>query len=83
MAEQNDNRTTHFGFQDVPVEEKVKRVADVFHSVAGKYDLMNDLMSGGVHRLWKRITVDQSGVRRCRRRYRAPCGPGERRSGRR
>jgi demethylmenaquinone methyltransferase/2-methoxy-6-polyprenyl-1,4-benzoquinol methylase len=64
MAEQNDNRTTHFGFQDVPVEEKVKRVADVFHSVAGKYDLMNDLMSGGVHRLWKRITIDQSGVRR-------------------
>lgn len=64
MSEQNEKKTTHFGYQDVPVEEKVKRVADVFHSVAGKYDLMNDLMSGGVHRLWKRITIDQSGVRR-------------------
>jgi demethylmenaquinone methyltransferase/2-methoxy-6-polyprenyl-1,4-benzoquinol methylase len=64
MSEQKENNTTHFGFQDVPVEEKVKRVADVFHSVAGKYDLMNDLMSGGIHRLWKRITVDQSGVKR-------------------
>ena len=64
MSEQKENKTTHFGYQDVPVEEKVKRVADVFHSVAGKYDLMNDLMSGGVHRLWKRITIDQSGVRR-------------------
>ncbi len=64
MSEQNEKKTTHFGYQDVPVEEKVKRVADVFHSVAGKYDLMNDLMSGGIHRLWKRITIDQSGVRR-------------------
>ncbi len=64
MSEQNEKKTTHFGYQDVPVEEKVKRVAGVFHSVAGKYDLMNDLMSGGIHRLWKRITIDQSGVRR-------------------
>ena len=62
MAEQQDN-TTHFGYENVRTEEKVKRVADVFHSVAGKYDLMNDLMSGGVHRLWKRITIEQSGVR--------------------
>ncbi len=57
------DNTTHFGYQEVPVEEKVKRVADVFHSVAGKYDLMNDLMSGGVHRLWKRLTIEQSGAR--------------------
>ncbi|MBR9882190.1 MAG: bifunctional demethylmenaquinone methyltransferase/2-methoxy-6-polyprenyl-1,4-benzoquinol methylase UbiE [Oceanospirillales bacterium] len=55
--------TTHFGYQEVPVDEKVKRVADVFHSVAGKYDLMNDLMSGGIHRLWKRLTIEQSGAR--------------------
>ncbi|MFW1676544.1 bifunctional demethylmenaquinone methyltransferase/2-methoxy-6-polyprenyl-1,4-benzoquinol methylase UbiE [Pontibacter sp. JAM-7] len=61
---QNQNDTTHFGYQQVNRDEKVKRVADVFHSVAGKYDLMNDLMSGGVHRLWKRITIEQSGVRR-------------------
>ncbi|MFT7387303.1 MAG: demethylmenaquinone methyltransferase/2-methoxy-6-polyprenyl-1,4-benzoquinol methylase [Candidatus Endobugula sp.] len=59
----NEKNTTHFGFQEVPVEEKAHRVADVFHSVAGKYDLMNDVMSGGVHRLWKRFTVELSAVR--------------------
>ncbi len=64
MSEQNKNSTTDFGFREVPVEEKVKKVADVFHSVAGKYDLMNDLMSGGVHRLWKKLTIEQSGARR-------------------
>lgn len=58
-----DNKTTHFGFKTVPVQEKAGHVADVFHSVAGKYDLMNDLMSGGIHRLWKRYTVELSGVR--------------------
>ncbi len=55
--------TTHFGFQEVPREEKVRRVADVFHSVAGKYDLMNDMMSFGIHRLWKRYTIDMADVR--------------------
>ncbi|SIS43601.1 bifunctional demethylmenaquinone methyltransferase/2-methoxy-6-polyprenyl-1,4-benzoquinol methylase UbiE [Neptunomonas antarctica] len=64
MSEQNKESTTDFGFREVPVEEKVKKVADVFHSVAGKYDLMNDLMSGGVHRLWKKLTIEQSGARR-------------------
>lgn len=59
-----DKRTTHFGFQDVPVEEKAGRVADVFHSVAKRYDVMNDLMSFGIHRLWKRITLERSGVRK-------------------
>lgn len=58
-----NKNTTHFGFQEVPVEEKAHRVADVFHSVASKYDLMNDLMSGGVHRLWKRFTIELSAVR--------------------
>ena len=57
-------KTTHFGYQEVPVEEKVNKVAEVFHSVAGKYDIMNDLMSFGVHRLWKRFTIDKSGVRK-------------------
>jgi len=56
--------TTHFGFRDVPVAEKQQKVAGVFHSVAQKYDLMNDLMSGGVHRLWKRATIEMSGARR-------------------
>lgn len=58
------DKTTHFGFETVPVEEKASRVASVFHSVAGKYDLMNDLMSGGIHRLWKRYTIELSGARR-------------------
>ena len=55
--------TTHFGFREVPESAKSGMVADVFHSVANKYDLMNDLMSLGVHRLWKRFTLDNSGVR--------------------
>lgn len=50
--------TTHFGFEDIPVSEKSGRVRDVFSSVAGSYDLMNDLMSMGVHRFWKSIFVD-------------------------
>ena len=60
--EQKD--TTHFGYQEVPVADKARHVAEVFHSVAGKYDLMNDLMSMGIHRLWKWFTVNNSGVRR-------------------
>tara|TARA_R110002111_G_scaffold149064_3_gene216113 strand:- start:319 stop:1065 length:747 start_codon:yes stop_codon:yes gene_type:complete len=60
-----DNKnTTHFGYKEVPVEEKVEHVAEVFHSVANKYDVMNDLMSMGIHRLWKRFTLHTSGVRR-------------------
>ncbi len=60
---QPDDQTTHFGFTNVAREEKQRKVADVFHSVAQKYDLMNDLMSGGIHRLWKRYTIEMSGVR--------------------
>ncbi len=54
---------THFGYQSVPESEKARRVADVFHSVASRYDLMNDLMSGGLHRLWKRFTMARAQVR--------------------
>ena len=54
---------THFGYTEVPVGEKVEKVAGVFHSVAAKYDIMNDLMSGGVHRLWKKYTIECSAVR--------------------
>lgn len=57
-------KTTHFGFRDVPVDEKKKLVGEVFSSVAGNYDLMNDLMSLGAHRLWKRYFVATSGVKR-------------------
>ena len=56
--------TTHFGYQTINTEEKAQKVAHVFHSVASKYDLMNDLMSFGIHRLWKRFAINLSGVRR-------------------
>ncbi len=55
--------TTHFGFTTVEEQQKVHKVAEVFHSVASKYDVMNDLMSGGLHRLWKVFTIAQAGVR--------------------
>lgn len=54
---------THFGFQQVPESLKASKVAEVFDSVANKYDLMNDVMSAGLHRLWKTFTIAQSGVR--------------------
>jgi len=57
------NDKTHFGFESVAEQEKARRVADVFDSVASRYDLMNDLMSGGMHRLWKAFTIQRSGVR--------------------
>lgn len=57
------DNTTHFGFKTIDKEDKVSMVAGVFHSVAKQYDVMNDLMSFGVHRLWKRFTIDASGVR--------------------
>jgi demethylmenaquinone methyltransferase/2-methoxy-6-polyprenyl-1,4-benzoquinol methylase len=54
--------TTHFGFKTVAESEKARKVGEVFHSVASRYDLMNDVMSAGLHRLWKRFTVESSGV---------------------
>jgi len=54
---------THFGFETVDENDKAKRVAGVFTSVASKYDIMNDLMSAGLHRIWKRFAVGVSGVR--------------------
>jgi demethylmenaquinone methyltransferase/2-methoxy-6-polyprenyl-1,4-benzoquinol methylase len=57
------NRTTDFGFEKVPWSQKAERVRDVFASVAGKYDIMNDLMSFGVHRLWKRFALSLTGLR--------------------
>jgi demethylmenaquinone methyltransferase/2-methoxy-6-polyprenyl-1,4-benzoquinol methylase len=56
--------TTHFGFETVSLADKARRVKGVFDSVAGRYDLMNDLMSGGLHRVWKRFTIEQAGVKR-------------------
>ncbi len=59
--------STHFGYSTVNSADKAGKVAEVFHSVANKYDVMNDLMSMGVHRLWKRFTIERSGVRRGQR----------------
>lgn len=66
MADQ-PQETTDFGFRTVARDEKQAMVANVFHSVAAKYDVMNDLMSFGIHRIWKRFTIDCSGVRRGQR----------------
>src|SRR5450830_1806115 len=55
--------TTHFGYKTVAEDDKVREVAGVFHSVASKYDVMNDLMSGGLHRVWKMFTIAQAAVR--------------------
>ncbi|MCU7922665.1 MAG: bifunctional demethylmenaquinone methyltransferase/2-methoxy-6-polyprenyl-1,4-benzoquinol methylase UbiE [Candidatus Thiodiazotropha sp. (ex Dulcina madagascariensis)] len=72
-----EEKTTHFGFQDVPVGEKAGRVREVFDSVANKYDLMNDLMSFGIHRLWKRNTIELSGVRKGQRVLDLAAGTGD------
>ena len=59
----SDRDTTHFGYREVDRDAKAGMVGDVFDSVAARYDLMNDLMSAGIHRLWKRFTIELSGVR--------------------
>lgn len=59
----DSRKKTHFGFQTVAIEDKEKKVGEVFHSVAKNYDLMNDLMSLGIHRLWKQFSIGMSGVR--------------------
>lgn len=63
MAKQDSDNTTHFGYQSVAADDKAKMVRGVFDSVASRYDVMNDLMSAGLHRLWKRFTIDQAAVR--------------------
>ena len=73
----SDQETTHFGYKQVPVEEKARRVRAVFDSVATRYDLMNDLMSLGIHRLWKRHAIELSGVRRGQRVLDLASGTGD------
>ena len=64
MAEQeHSSDTTHFGYQTVSADDKAGLVRDVFDSVASRYDIMNDLMSVGLHRIWKRYTIDQAALR--------------------
>jgi demethylmenaquinone methyltransferase/2-methoxy-6-polyprenyl-1,4-benzoquinol methylase len=60
---QQPDDNTHFGYRSVSSDEKAGLVRDVFDSVASRYDLMNDLMSGGLHRLWKRFTINQAGLK--------------------
>lgn len=60
----SDDNTTHFGYREVQKDDKAGLVGDVFDSVATRYDLMNDVMSMGIHRIWKRFTIELSGVRR-------------------
>ncbi|PLY12420.1 MAG: bifunctional demethylmenaquinone methyltransferase/2-methoxy-6-polyprenyl-1,4-benzoquinol methylase UbiE [Sedimenticola sp.] len=74
MAEE---KTTHFGFETVKTEEKAQRVREVFDSVASRYDLMNDLMSMGVHRLWKRFAIEMAGIRRGQRVLDLASGTGD------
>jgi demethylmenaquinone methyltransferase/2-methoxy-6-polyprenyl-1,4-benzoquinol methylase len=73
----SEKQTTHFGFEQVDTGEKSGRVRAVFDSVADRYDLMNDLMSLGIHRLWKRMTVELSGVRRGQRVLDLAAGTGD------
>ena len=73
----NDEPTTHFGYETVAEEEKAGRVRGVFDSVASRYDLMNDLMSFGVHRLWKRFAVELAGIRRGQRILDLASGTGD------
>ena len=75
--EEQSRDTIDFGFRTVNRNEKAGMVANVFHSVAAKYDLMNDLMSFGIHRVWKRFTIDASGVRRGQRVLDLAVGTGD------
>ena len=72
-----DDKTTHFGYKTVRAEEKAGLVRGVFDSVADKYDVMNDVMSMGIHRLWKRFAVELSGVRRGQRILDLASGTGD------
>jgi len=62
-ADNKQKRTTHFGYQEVDADAKAGKVADVFKSVAQQYDVMNDVMSFGIHRLWKRYAIELAGLR--------------------
>jgi demethylmenaquinone methyltransferase/2-methoxy-6-polyprenyl-1,4-benzoquinol methylase len=70
-------KTVDFGYEKVTPEEKTARVRGVFDSVAGRYDLMNDLMSGGMHRLWKRFALSQTGLRSGQRALDVAAGTGD------
>ena len=76
-SSQPTGETVDFGYERVPASEKAARVRSVFDSVAGKYDLMNDLMSAGLHRLWKRFALSQTGLRPGQRALDVASGTGD------
>jgi len=76
-SSQPTGATVDFGYERVPASEKAARVRNVFNSVAGKYDLMNDLMSAGLHRLWKRFALSQTGLRPGQRALDVASGTGD------
>jgi demethylmenaquinone methyltransferase/2-methoxy-6-polyprenyl-1,4-benzoquinol methylase len=76
MAEIKDNKT-HFGFKQVDADKKADLVADVFSSVASKYDVMNDVMSFGIHRLWKKIAMSHTGLKKGQRALDVAGGTGD------
>jgi demethylmenaquinone methyltransferase/2-methoxy-6-polyprenyl-1,4-benzoquinol methylase len=77
MSVSGQEKTTHFGFEEVAWSEKARRVRGVFDSVAPKYDVMNDLMSGGLHRLWKDFALSQTGLRTGQRALDVAGGTGD------
>lgn len=77
MTKETEQKTTHFGFRNINSDEKVGLVAGVFKSVAPKYDLMNDLMSLGMHRLWKRFTIKQAAIKKGQRILDVASGTGD------
>jgi demethylmenaquinone methyltransferase/2-methoxy-6-polyprenyl-1,4-benzoquinol methylase len=77
MSDTHSTSTTHFGYQQVAEDEKAARVRGVFDSVASRYDVMNDLMSGGLHRVWKAFTMAISGVRPGQRVLDVAAGTGD------
>lgn len=76
MSEEQQ-KTTHFGYQEVPLAEKAGKVRQVFDSVADKYDVMNDVMSLGIHRLWKRFTLEMTGLKPGQRALDLASGTGD------
>lgn len=77
MSDSDSLKTTHFGFQQVPLEDKARKVAAVFDSVASRYDIMNDFMSLGIHRFWKWFATQMSGVRQGQRVLDLASGTGD------
>ncbi len=71
------DKTTHFGYREIPASEKAREVATVFDSVTDRYDVMNDVMSFGIHRLWKRYAIETSGVRTGQRVLDLAAGTGD------